>query len=143
MLLARRDPLVVAAGTNVWSVIERMRAARGEPALVVRDERLVGILTERDVLLRVLGQEVPPDAPVDAYMKEGPQTITADATLGEAARLMDRGQFRNLPIVDADGGPLATLRQQDILAYIAEAFPAEILNLPPRPHQRLEEAEGA
>ncbi len=143
MLLARRDPLLVEAGTNVWSVIEHMRAARGEPALVVREGRLVGIFTERDVLLKVLGQEVPPDALVDAYMKAGPQTLTAEATLGEAALLMDRGQFRNLPIIDGEGRPLATLRQQDILAYIAEAFPAEILNLPPRPHQRLEEPEGA
>jgi len=141
--LARREPLIIAAGTPVAAVIQRMRAARGEPALIVQDGRLVGIFTERDVLLRVLGQSVPGSAPVDDYMKRAPQTLTADATLGEAAHLMDRGRFRHVPIIDAGGRPLLTLRQQDILAYIAEAFPAEILNLPPRPHQRLEEPEGA
>ena len=120
-----------------------MRAARGEPALVVRDDRLAGIFTERDVLLKVLGRDVPPDAIVDSYMKPDPQSLTSAATLGQAAHIMDRGQFRNVPIVDDEGRPLANLRQQDILDYIAEAFPAEILNLPPRPHQRLEEPEGA
>ena len=141
--LAQREPLLVEAGTTVAAAIQRMRAARGEPALVVRDGRLEGIFTERDVLLKVLGHDVAPDAPVDAYMKPRPQTLTPEATLGEAAHLMDRGRFRHVPIVDADGRPVLTLRQQDILAYIAEAFPEEILNLPPRPHQRLEEPEGA
>lgn len=142
-LLVHRDPLLVEVGTSVWDVIERMRAARGEPALVVRDDRLAGIFTERDVLLKVLGRDVPPDAIVDSYMKPDPQSLTSAATLGQAAHIMDRGQFRNIPIVDDEGRPLANLRQQDILEYIAEAFPAEILNLPPRPHQRLEEPEGA
>jgi len=142
-LLVRRDPLVMEAGSNVWEVIGRMRAARGEPALVVRDGRLAGIFTERDVLLKVLGRDVPADALVDAFMKPNPRSLTLAATLGEAAHIMDQGQFRNVPIVDGEGRPVANLRQQDILEYIAEAFPAEILNLPPRPHQRLEEAEGA
>jgi CBS domain-containing protein len=141
--LASREPLLVEAGTPVAVVIQRMRAARGEPALVVRDGRLLGIFTERDVLLKVLGHAVPRGAPVDDYMKGAPETLTAEATLGQAAHLMDRGRFRHVPIVDDTGRPLLTLRQQDILAYIAEAFPAEILNLPPRPHQRAAEAEGA
>ncbi|MFI5262792.1 MAG: cyclic nucleotide-binding/CBS domain-containing protein [Candidatus Limnocylindrales bacterium] len=141
--LASREPLTVDLGTPVAAVIQRMRAARGEPALILRDGRLAGIFTERDVLLKVLGHDVPPGAPVDDYMKRDPHAMTAEATLGEAAHLMDRGRFRHVPIVDGEGRPLLTLRQQDILAYIAEAFPAEILNLPPRPHQRLAEPEGA
>ena len=35
------------------------------------------------------------------------------------------------------------VRQQDILKYLAEAFPEELLNFPPRPHQRMKESEGA
>ena len=41
------------------------------------------------------------------------------------------------------GTVVGLLRQQDLLEYIAEAFPQEILNLPPRPHQTMEEQEGA
>jgi CBS domain-containing protein len=141
--LAQREPLLVESGTTVTATIQRMRAARGEPALIMRHGRLAGIFTERDVLLKVLGHDVANDAPVDAYMKPQPETLTGDATLGDAAHLMDRGRFRHVPILDTDGHPVLTLRQHDILAYIAEAFPAEILNLPPRPHQRMDEPEGA
>jgi len=45
--------------------------------------------------------------------------------------------------LDETGAPTGLLRQQDIVEYVAEAFPQEILNLPPRPHQVMEEQEGA
>jgi hypothetical protein len=35
------------------------------------------------------------------------------------------------------------VRQADIIKYLAESFPEELLNLPPRPHQRMKEPEGA
>ena len=35
------------------------------------------------------------------------------------------------------------VREQDILKYLAETFPEELLNLPPRPHQQMQESEGA
>ena len=40
-------------------------------------------------------------------------------------------------------GLVGIVRQVDILKYLAEAFPEELLNLPPRPHQRRKEPEGA
>ena len=46
-------------------------------------------------------------------------------------------------IVDARGTVVGIVRTQDVLRYLAESFPEELLNLPPRPHQRIEEPEGA
>jgi hypothetical protein len=48
-----------------------------------------------------------------------------------------------VPLVDPDGLLVGVVRQVDILKYLAEAFPEELLNLPPRPHQRMKEPEGA
>src|SRR3972149_5126684 len=76
-------------------------------------------------------------------MAADPDTLTADATVGDALALMDRGGYRHVPIVDGKGRIAGLLRQQDVLEYLAEAFPEEILNLPPRPHQRMEEPDGA
>jgi CBS-domain-containing membrane protein len=56
---------------------------------------------------------------------------------------MESGHYRNLPLVDDAGHVVGMLRQQDLLEYVAEAFPQEILNLPPRPHQFMEAPEGA
>jgi CBS-domain-containing membrane protein len=61
----------------------------------------------------------------------------------EAMRVMETGHYRNLPLVDPAGVVVGMLRQQDLLEYVAEAFPQEILNLPPRPHQLMEAPEGA
>ena len=55
----------------------------------------------------------------------------------------DSGHFRNMPLIDGSGQVVGMLRQQDLLEYVAEAFPQEILNLPPRPHQTMEAPEGA
>ena len=139
----RREPIIVATGTSIGRGIAAIQAARADCVLVSAEGRLAGILTERDVLLKVVGQAVDLDAPVDAFMTAGPDALTPEATMGEALALMDRGGYRHVPLVDADGQIAGLLRQQDILAYVAEAFPESILNLPPRPHQRMDEQDGA
>lgn len=90
----------------------------------------------------MLARGVDPDALVDGYMTRDPDTLTSDSTVVEALQLMERGGYRNIPLKDADGRIEGVLRQQDILEFVAEAFPQEILNLPPRPHQVMTEADG-
>src|SRR5829696_4222541 len=101
--LAHRSPTVADTGTSLRDAIGLMQQARGESLVVTRDGRPVGILTERDVLIKVLGQDVDLDGPVDDQMTREPQTISADARVGEALAIMRRGGFRNLPLVDGDG----------------------------------------
>jgi CBS domain-containing protein len=141
--LARPSPATVATGTALDESLRRMRAGHGDALLIIANGRLAGILTERDVLTRVLGQAVDQRQPVDDFMTAAPETLRADASLLEAMRAMERGNYRNVPVVDDDGALVGLLRQLDVLEYIAEAFPQEILNLPPRPHQLMEAPEGA
>jgi len=141
--VARPEPLTVQRGTPLGEALRQMQAARGETVLVCDGHRLVGIFTEHDVLTRVIGRDAPADGSIDEFMTADPHTIDADATLHAALTAMERGGYRNLPLVEEDGTLVALLRQQDVLGYVAEAFPQEILNLPPRPHQLMEEPEGA
>ncbi len=141
--LGHRDPVTVPSGTPLRSAIATMQSNDGEPILIADGQRLLGVLTERDVLLKVLGREGILDEPVDDVMTGDPQTLTADSTVGEALELMESGRYRTVPLLDENGAPAGLLRQQDIVEYVAEAFPQEILNLPPRPHQVMEEQEGA
>ena len=55
---------------------------------------------------------------------------------------MKTGRYRNVPLLDEDDFLIGVVRPQDILKYLAEAFPEELLNPPPRPHQRMRKAEG-
>ncbi len=141
--VSTRTPLVAAPDTPFRDGLRRMQQAGGDPLLVCDGERVVGIVTERDVLRKALGKQVDGDSPIETVMTPDPQTLALDATVGDAMELMDRGGYRNLPVVDEEGNVAGVVRQQDILEYVAEAFPQEILNLPPRPHQLMEAPEGA
>lgn len=141
--VAEHQPVTVAPDVPLDDALTRMRGGGGEALLIVDSGRLAGILTERDVLTRILGHEVDGSRPVSDYMTSNPNSLDADATLLEAMKVMESGHYRNLPLVDGSGQVVGMLRQQDLLAYVAEAFPQEILNLPPRPHQLMEEPEGA
>lgn len=140
--VAQQEPVTVAPDATIDQALAKMRSGGGDALLIVDESGLVGILTERDVLIRILGQDVDGSRPVSAFMSREPLTLRAEATLLEAMIAMESGHRRNLPLVDESGKVVAMLRQQDLLEYVAEAFPQEILNLPPRPHQTME-AEGA
>ena len=140
--IGRREPVTIAPGTSIGDAVEQMQRNGGEALLVQDDDRLVGILTERDVLLKVLARGVDMDASVDRFMTARPDTLTGESTVEDALRLMERGGYRTIPLAAADGRIEGVLRQQDIVEFVAEAFPQEILNLPPRPHQIADQQEG-
>ncbi len=76
-------------------------------------------------------------------MTTEPKTLDLDDTIRDAIVLMQTGRYRNVPLVDEAGSLVGVVRQSDIIKYLAESFPEELLNLPPRPHQRMKEPEGA
>jgi CBS-domain-containing membrane protein len=76
-------------------------------------------------------------------MNTEPHVLHFEDPIRDAIALMETGRFRNVPIIDGDGILHGIVRPQDLLRYLAESFPEEVLNLPPRPHQRMKESEGA
>lgn len=137
-------PLTVQSGTSVREVIERVQREGAGCVLVSKDKRPIGVMTERDVLMKIVARDVDYDEPVDAFMTPEPLTLTPDDTIGDAISLMNRESFRNVPIIDAASGEaIALFRIQDVIDYLAEAYPEKVLNLPPRPHQLLRTPEGA
>ena len=141
--LAGAEPGRVSPSATLADALTQMRAHGGDAVLVMDGRPLAGILTERVVLIRILGSASDDSRPVSEFMTADPHTLSAEASLLEAMEAMESGHYRNLPLVEADGNVVGLLRQQDLIAYIAEAFPQEILNLPPRPHQLAEQPEGA
>ncbi len=144
-VLARRDPVTVRPGTSLEACIKVIRETGTGDSVFVTDERgrLHGVLTERDIFARLVGREVDLDQPVETLMKAHPWTLHLDQPIRHAIDLMQTGRYRNVPLVDDDGVLVGVVRPVDILKYLAEAFPEELLNLPPRPHQVMPESEGA
>lgn len=140
--LKLQPPLSVPSGTSVREVIGRVQADDAGSVLVLDGGKLVGIMTERDVLMKIVARDVDPSAPVDQFMTPNPQTLSPNSTIGEAMALMTREGFRNVPIVD-NAGAIGLIRIKDIIDFLAESFPEQVINLPPRPHQKMTTAEGA
>ena len=95
-----RDILSVGRDTSVVSAAEQMNERRVGAVLVMDGERLVGILTERDVLRAVATGQIA--GAVGDAMTASPDTVEADESAGQAAALMIHGGFRHLPVVEAD-----------------------------------------
>lgn len=148
-VVGRRDPIVVTPSTPLGTCLEAIRGGGVGDSVVVADAdgRLVGVLTERDIFARLVeGPEsaaVDLDAPVETLMNRTPHTLRLDQPVRAALEIMEQGAFRNIPLVDDEGRVEGIVRQQDILRYLAESFPEELLNLPPNPDQVMEAADGA
>jgi CBS domain-containing protein len=141
----RRDPLTVFEGTSLGQCLKLVEGSGIGDSVVVTtpDGVLRGVLTERDIFKVIVGSQIDLAAPVETMMNRKPRTLRLEQTVHEAIALFADGRFRNVPLVDDDGRVVGIVRQQDLLKYLAEAFPEELLNLPPRPHQRMKESEGA
>lgn len=104
---------------------------------VVSDGRLAGILSERDIL-----RKVAPDfddagvRTVSEIMTAEPGVLPSGSTVAEAIRVMHEGHYRHLPIVDAERRVEAVVSVRNILEYVVDHFPSEVLNLPPHPVER-------
>jgi CBS domain-containing protein len=94
--------LTVEAKTPLVQAAAEMDGAQVGAALVVDGGRLVGILTERD-LLRAVARDGVAGAEVAAWMTRDPETIDPDEPTGRAAAIMIHGGFRHLPVVEGGG----------------------------------------
>lgn len=129
--------LTVSEDATVAETVEGMRAFALDAVTVVSREdprTVVGIFTERDRLLRVVGEEL--SMKIAAVMTPAPETLCPRHSLAFALNRMTTGNYCHVPIVDDTGVPLAMLSVHDLLEFIVECIPEEILNLPPEPDLR-------
>lgn len=136
-------PVSIGHDASVGEALAAVQKHGQGYVLVVDNGRPVGIMSEREVLMRIVARDVKYDENVDKYMSHARETLTSKDPIAKAIRIMNEGGERNIPIVDASGRAVSVLRTVDIIHFLAEAFPAQLLNLPPRPHQMIPESEGA
>ncbi|NUN94986.1 MAG: CBS domain-containing protein [Candidatus Omnitrophica bacterium] len=103
-------------GSVIRKMIERSRGA----ACVMEGDKLVGIFTERDVLLQVAGKVHDLDhTPVAQIMTPNPLVLRADSTLAYALNQMAVAGFRHLPVME-EGKLIGITSVKGVLTYIAE-----------------------
>jgi CBS domain-containing protein len=136
-------PTCVPIGTSLEQALRVMRPEGIGAVLICDGDRLVGIFTERDVLFKLFGAKVDLQQPIDGFMTRNPRVLSTEDTLEDAVRLMTESGYRNIPLEDRRGGRAGMLTTRGILRYVAEHFPAEVVNLPTDPDQPFAAPEGA
>lgn len=141
--LKQTDPIRMEESASYGEALALMRERKAGAVAVCRDEKVIGVFTERDVLNRCLLEKTPAKTPIKTLMTKTPSVIAASASVGEAIALMHKKKIRNLPMVDQDGRCVGLLTVGRLIRYLASQFPAVVVNLPPKPHQVTHEVEGA
>ena len=113
-------PLTVSPETGVDVVVARMQEAGADCVLVTVDDRLVGIFTDRDAVVKAAGK--PLDAfQVRDFMTPDPVVLRHDDPIAIAIHKMAVGGFRHIPILDG-GRPTGVVTARDIFHHLAEAL---------------------
>ncbi|HXM48979.1 MAG TPA: CBS domain-containing protein [Pyrinomonadaceae bacterium] len=140
-VLPTDDYVAVSPYTPLSQAIEAMKGDEGGCVIVSDDGRVVGIFTERDLLNRVLEENVDLESPISEWMQPSVETLSSQATIGDAVRLMNEKSFRNIPLVK-NGELIGSISVFDIITYLAECYPKETMNLPPLSAQVMDTVDG-
>ena len=109
--------------TSLAEVAREMRTEDSDSVAVMSDGRLIGIITERDLVRAIADGVNPKQATAEVIMTKGPATVSADEDVSVVAlRMMSLG-IRHLPVVDDDGTPVGLLSARNLVAVLDRARP--------------------
>jgi CBS domain-containing protein len=145
-VLPARKPLVFSPSDSATDAMRGMQAEHRGCVLVTRDGspggRLAGIFTERDVLFRIVDRgRNPATLRLAEVMTADPERLRVEQPLAAVLQMMSVGGFRHIPIVDGDDCALFVVSVRDVVQFLVEAFPREILTFAGAKGQR--ERDGA
>ncbi len=113
--------ITVAGDARASDAAKVMATADVGAVLVVENERIAGIFTERDLLKRIVAGDVRPDEVlVRDVMTTNVRTARAADAAIDCLEIMADGRFRHLPVVDEEDRPIGMLSQRD---FAATTFP--------------------
>jgi CBS domain-containing protein len=116
---ARKPPATITADRTITEAADEMdRLAVGALVVVDPDARPVGIVTDRDLVVRALARRAGADARVDSVMSTDLMTLASDADVRDALRIFERHAIRRLPLV-ADDRVVGMLTMDDLVVDLA------------------------
>ena len=135
-VLPQREPLCFGKGQFVSEAMHAMQKEHRGCVLITSDgtpeTAVEGIYTERDVLYRIIDRgRNPATLPLAEVMTRSPDALSCRSTVAFVLNRMAVGGFRHVPVVDDDDRSVAIISVRDVVEFLVDQFPREILNLPP------------
>lgn len=107
--------VIASPGDSVLAATKKMLEAHSCSAVVAVGNKVQGILTSRDILMRMIAKNLPADStPVDKVMTLDPDCATVDTPILDALRTMQERKFLHLPVMDRDGSIVCIVDVIDI-----------------------------
>ena len=117
--LLKRPPVTVPAHTSIHEAAVLMSRENVSSVLVMQEEKLAGIVTDKDLRKRVIAAGLDPSAEIEAVMTDSPMTLEVGSAVDAALLLMMRENYHHLPVLD-DGRPVGLVTAGDILRSQSE-----------------------
>lgn len=117
--LLRREPVLIESKASIREAAQLMSRENVSSVLVMQDQELVGIATDKDLRQRVLAVDLDPGQSIAGVMTGNPMTLAVSAGLDEALLLMMRENYHHLPVMDG-GRPLGLVTAGDLLRSQSE-----------------------
>ena len=109
-----RDPVTLPADSPVRDAAVAMRDADiGDVIVLEEGDRICGIVTDRDIALRVIGEGREPTTKLGEICTRDISTVSPDTSVGDAVRLMSKEAIRRLPVVEG-GRPVGIVSLGDL-----------------------------
>jgi CBS domain-containing protein len=120
------DPVITASpAASAADIAALMRTHHVGCVVIVEDERPIGIVTDRDLALRVVADSLPGATPATDVMTPDPVTALASAGIETMLRALRKAGTRRLPLVDERGRLVAIVTHDDLVQLLA----SELKNL--------------
>jgi CBS domain-containing protein len=127
---------------SVRHAIMLMQANKSGYVVISKNKKVLGIFTEKDVVLKVLEKEVDWSKPVSEFMTTGLNILSLKDSVGQAIDLMGESRFYYIPLVNEEKELVNVLSVRTLIRFLAEFYPTEVFNLPPKINQVMETPEG-
>ncbi len=118
--LGAAPPRTVSASMPLDEAIRLIHDGPADCLLVMSDDRLVGIFTDRDAIVRTTGIRLSSFLVRD-YMTRDPVVLRHDETIAVAINKMAIGGFRHIPIVE-DGRPIGVVAARDVFQHVLDVI---------------------
>jgi CBS domain-containing protein len=110
--------LTVDPATTIAEVARQMRVTDSDSVAVMSEGRMVGIVTERDLVRAIADGVDPKQARADVIMTKDPATVDADEDVAMVAVKMMRLGVRHLPVVNKAGKPVGLISARNLVAVL-------------------------
>ncbi len=120
--------------SSIEKAIKQMSEKEITSIIVTENNKLIGIVTEKDFFKKVLGQNLDiKKNTLQKIMTKDPVTLHANDSIAYILTNMKLGGYQHIPILDSDDAPISVITIREVIDYVVDFFPKELINISSTP----------